>query len=282
MTSSARIAALYRYPVKGFGPEECASLEVREGGRIAGDRVLAFRFADSPAAADAWSSKHECVALVNTPGLARLRVRFDHALLRLRIEFGDGVWVDEELNEAGRHRIAAALQSHVLKLADNPLAGHPERLPLRLVGDGVTPRLQDDPAGHATLHGRASLEALASALGAPALDGLRFRSNIVVEGLAAWEEQRWIGRDISIGDVAFRAVKSKARCLATHANPLTGERDLAVMPALLKAFAAARPTFAIALNSSGVGGTLRVGDRVKINDMINEKINEKSEEENDS
>jgi uncharacterized protein YcbX len=264
MTQSARVAALYRYPLKGFGPEECASLEVREGGRIEGDRVLALRFANSPAAADAWSSKHECVALVNTPGLARLRVRFDRAALRLQIALGEAVLVDEDLGEPGRKRIAAAVQDHVLTLAENPLAGHPERLPLRLVGDGITPRMQDDPAGSATLHGRASLEALAATIGAPGLDGLRFRSNIVIEGLPAWEEQGWIGREIEIGGVAFRAVKPKVRCLATHANPLTGERDLAVMPALLKAFAAERPTFAIALATAGSGGTIKTGDRVRI------------------
>ena len=33
-----RVAALYRYPVKGFTAEECEALSVLEGGRIAGDR----------------------------------------------------------------------------------------------------------------------------------------------------------------------------------------------------------------------------------------------------
>jgi hypothetical protein len=35
-----RVAALYRYPVKGFTPEECETLTVLDAGRIAGDRVL--------------------------------------------------------------------------------------------------------------------------------------------------------------------------------------------------------------------------------------------------
>ena len=65
-----RVAALYRYPVKGFTPESCESLEVLPDGRIAGDRVLGFRFASTPEADDAWSSKHGMVVLVNTPGLA--------------------------------------------------------------------------------------------------------------------------------------------------------------------------------------------------------------------
>ena len=34
------VVALYRYPVKGFNPEECETLTVLDEGRIAGDRVL--------------------------------------------------------------------------------------------------------------------------------------------------------------------------------------------------------------------------------------------------
>ena len=68
------LVALYRYPVKGFTPEECETLTVLDEGRIAGDRVLGIRFANTEAADDAWSRKHGMVALINTPGLARLRV----------------------------------------------------------------------------------------------------------------------------------------------------------------------------------------------------------------
>ena len=41
-----RVAALYRYPVKGFTPEACETLTVLDG-RIAGDRVLGIRSADT-------------------------------------------------------------------------------------------------------------------------------------------------------------------------------------------------------------------------------------------
>ena len=51
-----------------------------------------------------------------------------------------------------------------------------------------------------TLHGRPSLEALAVAAGAPDLSEHRFRSNIAVDGLDAWEEQNWIGRRIRVGE----------------------------------------------------------------------------------
>ena len=60
-----RVAALFRFPVKGFTREECESLEVLAGGRIAGDRVLGLRFNGATAADDAWGTKLEFVALVN-------------------------------------------------------------------------------------------------------------------------------------------------------------------------------------------------------------------------
>ena len=45
---------------------------------------------------------------------------------------------------------------------------------------------------------------------------------------------------------------------------LTGERDLALMPTLVKSFAQAQPTFAIAMLTRGAGGEIRVGDAVSV------------------
>lgn len=259
-----RVAALYRYPVKGFTPEPCERLTVGEDGRVAGDRVLGFRFANAAVSGDGWGTKHEFVALVNTPGLARLALEFDHDRLRLRIALRGETLVDEGLDPGGRVRIAAVVERYVLGLADSPLSSHPKRLPLRVVGDGVTPRYQDDQGGFATLHSRESLAALAAVAGAADLSETRFRSNIAIEGTRPWTEQDWIGRRIRIGSLEFEAASSKTRCLATHANPATGERDLPVMRLLPQAFAREKPTFAIALGLRGGGGVIRVGDEIAV------------------
>jgi hypothetical protein len=261
-----RIAALYRYPVKGFTPEPCAALTVLGEGRIAGDRVLAFRFAHAPTPDAQWSRKQECVVLMNVPGIARLEVRFDHAARRLSIRDGVTVLADEGLDDAGRQRLAAAVERYVAGLAENPFAGEPGRRPLRLVGDGATPRYQDNIGGQATLHSRETLAAVAAACGAPDLDGARFRSNIVIEGVPAWEENRWVGRRVRVGGVTFDVVKHKVRCLATHANPRTGERDLRVMATLMRAFGQAEPTFAVGMVTREAGGEIRVGDAVHVLD----------------
>ncbi|MBI2289821.1 MAG: MOSC domain-containing protein [Betaproteobacteria bacterium] len=262
----ARVAALFRYPVKGFTPEVCKSLTVLPEGRIAGDRVLGIRFANSGVADNAWSKKHEFVALVNTPGLARLHLRFNHRARRLRISLEGAVLVDAALDDKGRRQIAAAVEDYVLDLDENPLSAHPERLPLRVVGDGVTPRYQDNEAGQITMHGRASLAAVAAAVGDPNLGERRFRSNIAIEGMDAWEEQGWVGRKVCIGRVNFDVVRPKVRCLAVNANPETGERDSPILATLLSAFAQQQPTFAVAMVTSGAGGRIRVGDKVSIVD----------------
>lgn len=259
-----RVVALYRYPVKGLTPEACETLTVLEEGRIAGDRALGFRFASCVVPDEAWSKKYEFVALVNTPGLARLEVRLDHRAMRLRLAREGALLAEDSLDDRGRKRIAAALEAYVLALDENPLAGHPERCPLRLVGDGVRPRYQDSEAGQVTLHSRESLAALAAASGDETLDEGRFRTNMVIEGLHAWAEQGWVGRTIRVGSVEFDVVKPKVRCLATHANPATGERDLPVMKILVSAFGQHEPTFAVGMLTRGAGGDIRVGDVVSL------------------
>src|SRR2546422_10847069 len=122
------VAALYRYPVKGFTPEECDTLTVLDEGRIAGDRVLGIRFADTAAADEAWSKKTEMVALMNAPGLARLHLKFEAEARRLRLSLASTVLVDAVLNTEGRKRLANGVAADGLTLDGDPRAGAPGAL----------------------------------------------------------------------------------------------------------------------------------------------------------
>ena len=260
----SRVVALYRHPIKGFTPESCERLVVLPSGRIAGDRVLGVRFADTAAADDAWGPKAGMLVLMNTPGLARLEARYDDQVGRVELRLDGQRLVEASLDSAGRRRIAEELASFVLGSEGNPLAGHDERLPLRVVGDGITPRYHDNEAGQITLHGRESLQSLAEAAGVADLSELRFRHNIAIEGIAPWEELDWLGRRVRIGAVELDVPRVKVRCLATHANPATGERDLALMTILTSSFNQERPTFGIGLMPTGAGGQISVGDEVQL------------------
>ena len=257
----AKVVALYRYPVKGFTPQAVERITVLPGGRVQGDRVLNFRFADAPVADTEWCRKYHGIVLANTPGLARLQVHFDEHAQRLSMQLNDRLLAQDGLDEPGRRRLVEALTEYVLSLDEQPLRGHPQRLPLKLVGDGASPRYQDNQAGQVTLHSRASLASAGTALGERDLDERRFRHNIVIDGVDAWQEQAWVGVGVRVGAVAFETAVPKVRCLATHANPRSGARDLQVMQTLVKSFAYAEPTFGVGMLTAA-GGEIRVGDTV--------------------
>ena len=80
--------------------------------------------------------------------------------------------------------------------------------------------------GHASLVSRASFDALAAAAGIGDVDGRRFRMLIEVDGVAAHEEDSWIGRQVELGEAVLRIDERDARCAITTQDPETGERDL--------------------------------------------------------
>ncbi len=264
------VAALFRHPVKGLTPQTCTQLTVQDDGRIAGDRVLAFRFADAATpeerdGLDYWP-KARGLALQDFPALAALRLDYDDAARRLRIAHGDEVLVEAGLDAAGRALLTDVVTSFVLDSADGRRLRRPGRLPLVLVGDGVTSRFQDRPRGYVSLHGTGSVAALGTALGATAsIDDRRFRSNVVIGGLAPWEELTWSGV-VRIGAVAFEPQGPIVRCLATHANPDTGVRDVPVLTTLTRRIGQTEPTLGRLLLPTGEGGVIRLGDELHVAD----------------
>ncbi|WP_344779099.1 MOSC domain-containing protein [Microbacterium marinilacus] len=264
------MSSLFRYPVKGFTPESRDVLTVQDDGRVAGDRVLAFRFADAAEPEDRdgldYWPKSRGLALMDFPSLARLRLTYDDGARRVRIALTGPVdapapIADEGLDPDGRRRLVEAVTEYVQGTADARRLRAEGRLPLALVGDGGTSRFQDRPRGFVSLHGKASVAVLDGISDAP-VDDRRFRSNIVVEGLAPWAELGWTGR-VAVGDVLFEVQQPIGRCLAVHANPDTGERDAPLLKTLTKEVGQDQPTLGILLLPVGGGGEIRVGDEVR-------------------
>ena len=260
------VTALHRYPVKSFTPERRDQLTVAADGRIQGDRVLAFRVADSePPEHEVWRRKYNYCVLMNTPGAARMQLSYDDAAHRLKIAV-DGLEIaDGDIDSPeDRASIGNAVTDYVLTLEDNPLTGHPERAPLNLVGDGRNGRFHDSPDGRVTLYSQESLQALGNALGDPELNGLRFRANVVISGVARpFEEFQWVGKRIAIGDTEFEVERPVVRCLATHANPVTGARDRQVMDTLVEHFGHEKPQFAVMLRAISGQGEIVTGSSVQ-------------------
>ena len=106
----------------------------------------------------------------------------------------------------------------------------------------------------------ASLRELERAVGIP-LDPLRFRPNIVVDGLAPWQEFDLVGRRIMLGEVGLEVMERTVRCAATDVDPQTGQRDTAIPAELQRAWG--HGDFGVYARVIE-GGTARVGDPVAV------------------
>jgi uncharacterized protein YcbX len=86
-----------------------------------------------------------------------------------------------------------------------------------------------------SLIGSASIDAL----GLGPVDARRFRMMVQVDGEAPFAEDRWIGREVRVGDALVRVVEPCARCAVTTVDPETGERDVDALRAMIAAKGAA-------------------------------------------
>ena len=53
----------------------------------------------------------------------------------------------------------------------------------------------------------------------------RFRGNIFVDGVDAWEERNWIGKIIKINDISFKVEKNIPRCVAINLKPNSDDKS---------------------------------------------------------
>ncbi len=219
------LRGVYRYPIKGLSPQPLPGIELAVGKPLPHDRIFAFARPGSPIDPDAprWGKKGLFVMLMLDEGLARVQSHLDVERLTLTLtqdnrrllkaDLGDPAAVAEV--EAFFHRLVPTL-----------------RAPPRLVRarDG---HFMDKPDNVLSLINLATLRSLEERWGY-AIDPLRFRANLYIDGARPWEEFDWVGGDITIGDAAFRVDRRNGRCGATNVNPATGERDLD-LPASLRA-----------------------------------------------
>jgi uncharacterized protein YcbX len=102
---------------------------------------------------------------------------------------------------------------------------------LRLVK--MPPGLGPDRGPTATLVSTAALGELARAAGDPTpLDRRRFRMSFGIDGIPAYAEDGWIGRQVRIGGASVAVVGNVGRCAVTTQDPDTGRPSWDTLHAL--------------------------------------------------
>ena len=62
----------------------------------------------------------------------------------------------------------------------------------------------------------------------------RFRGNLYIDGIGAWEERKWIGKTIKINNIHFIVEENIPRCVAINLKPKTDDNKLNLLQSLKK------------------------------------------------
>ncbi|CAN1529339.1 COG3217 Uncharacterized Fe-S protein [Rhabdaerophilaceae bacterium] len=254
-TPSATVAGLYRYPVKGLTPEPMVEAHLVEGGYFPGDRVLAIENGPSGSepSAPTFLPKQKFLMLMRNARLARLTTEFDSATRWLTIRQGGLAAAAGSIDTVeGRLAIAGFLKTYL---------GDECREPLQVLDAPDGFRFVDSQSGFVSLINLASVRAIAGLVKRDGLDPLRFRGNILLDGLRAWGEFEHLGARLAIGTAELEITKRIDRCAAVDVDPKAGLRDLNIVSVLEQAFQHHDCGVYARITRSGV---IRTGDAMQI------------------
>jgi uncharacterized protein YcbX len=223
-TSPARIAGIYRYPVKGLTPEQLSRAELNPGQTLRADRRYAIENGPSgfDPAEPKWLPKPHFLMLMRDEWLAGLRTRFDDSSHVLTIHRDGKIAAEGDLETA---QGKAAIENFFASTFPDLIRGPPKIL----TSPGHS--FSDVARKVVSIINLASVRAIENMVGAT-VHPLRFRANLYVEGWPAWHEFDLLDRTLAIGDVRLRIVKRIVRCAAVNVDPDTAARDLSIPQAL--------------------------------------------------
>jgi uncharacterized protein YcbX len=199
--------------------------------------------------------------------LQQIRPQWDEDTRRLALTFPDGAVVDGVV-ELG-DEVSAEMYGYLVPSRrvhgpwEDAISEHVGR-PLELLwaDDNAVDRTPD--GGTVSVVSRASLERLREEAGAPdAIDGRRFRMLFEIDGVAAHEEDAWIGGEVRIGDATIAFNGDIGRCIVTSRHPDTGVPDVPTLVTL----ASYRREGKTEPLPFGVYGSVRAPGRVRVGDI---------------
>lgn len=249
----AKLTGLYRYPVKGLSAEALALVELSPGATVPFDRAYAIE--NGPGAFDEAAPRHlpkvAFLCLMRDERLATLHSTFVPATSTLSLA-RDGVVVAQGVLSTMDGR--AAIERFFAQDMAGSLRGVP-----RVVSSG-NHSFSDVKEKCLHIINRASVRALEVATGRE-IDPMRFRANVILDGLEPWAELDWVGRETMMGAVRVSVFKRTVRCAATNVDPVTGIREGDLPDAIFAA--QGHRDFGVYATVID-GGMVRVGDRFDV------------------
>ena len=232
------VRQLFIYPIKGLTPQVCSSVHLQVGHGIAGDRAFALMFdegqiQDQDLMQIPWMKKQNFAVQNDWPALANLDCTFQPETQELTVQSQGKVLIKGNLkNREEREQLSCFFTGYLVTLTPTKTARHPEKFPLKLVGsDTHQTRYQDRHHGHLSLISQATLDDLSQSAQQP-IDIRRFRPNILLDGLSAWQEFELIGKTFQFGQAQIKITARIGRCNNIEVNPDTALQDLPLLSIL--------------------------------------------------
>ncbi len=243
---SGSVTSIWRHPIKSHGRERLDRITMIPGHTMPGDRVWAVAHEASKADGSEWAPCANFSRGAKAPQLMAISAQLQ----------GDSV----TLSHPNRPDLSFEPDVHQDTFLDwvKPLMPADRAASARIVR-AANRGMTDSDFPSISLCNMSSHRAVEQKLGRD-LSIARWRGNIWFDGLPLWNEFDWIGRDIRIGKAVFHVRERITRCLATTANPETGERDADTLGALSSWDHQDFGVYAEVLE----GGTIHTGDEVQV------------------
>lgn len=216
----ANVRALWRHPIKGHGREAMHSVELTEGQTIPWDRRWAVAHEMTQSDGQNWAPCANYSRGSKVPGLMAINTTSDQAAGTVTLTHPDRP--DLTFDPDGDPQAFLDWVRPIMP------ANRAQSVGLHRVPDrGMT----DTDYASVSLINLASNDDLGAHMEAE-ISPLRWRCNIHFDGVPAWEELSWTGKTLTLGTAQLRVKEPIVRCMATTANPATGQRDLDTLGAL--------------------------------------------------
>ena len=235
---SISISSINYCPVKSISFQSIKSCEILKNIGIVGDRIFAFSKGLDLNQAQLFEKKLEerrgkwnkILTLKNSPSLNKYNFLFDNDKLTLTQNNNEILTIN--IDETGEYEL---LSNKILELESSL------QKPIYLMKNKDIPFFDTSISNKTILNHSISLINTKSVEDFQnktnqEIETQRFRGNIFVDGVDAWEERNWIGKIIKINDISFKVEKNIPRCVAINLKPNTDDNSLNLLQSLKKTY----------------------------------------------
>ena len=260
---TASISSINYCPVKSISFQTDNNCKIRKNIGIVGDRIFAFSKGLESNQAQLFEKNlderrgkwNKILTLKNSPCLNKYNFIFDNNKLTLTQRNNEIITINSD--EVGEYEL---LSNKILELEKSL------QKPLFLMKN------KDIPFFDTSISNKTVLTHSISFLNNKSIEDFekktnhriepqRFRGNIHVDGMEAWEERNWIGKIVKINNISFKVEKNIPRCVAINLKPNSDDNSLNLLQSLKKNY----NHFDMGLYLTALDdGQVNIGDNVSI------------------